>query len=299
MWFKNLQIFRLPENWPMTAEELNSLLAAQGFVPCTSAELNSIGWVPPLDDGELVHSVGRQMLLTLRTEKKLLPSSVINTVAKEKAKELEEQQGFPPGKKAMKELKERVADELLPRAFAIASNTSVWIDPVNGWLVIDTSSATKADDVVKLLLKAIDKLPLESLRVQQSPVASMTAWIQENEAPHGFTIDQDAVMRSTGESRAQIGYKNHSLDPVDMQRHIAAGKQCTSLGLTWESKISFVLSESLAIKKITPLDVIREGDPNLGADKRERFDIDMTLMTGELSKMLSSIVEALGGHAKA
>ena len=31
----------------------------------------------------------------------------------------------------------------------------------------------------------------------------------------------------------------------------------------------------------------------------ERFDNDMMLMTGELSKMLADLVEALGGEAKA
>jgi recombination associated protein RdgC len=117
-------------------------------------------------NGKLVHVVNKQMLMMLGTEKKLLPGSVITQVAKARAAELEEQQGFPPGKKAMKELKERVADELLPRAFSIRSNVWTWIDPVNGWLVVDAASPAKADDVIKLLLKAVDKLPLESLRVQ-------------------------------------------------------------------------------------------------------------------------------------
>jgi recombination associated protein RdgC len=63
------------------------------------------------------------MLLRFDTDEKILPTSVINRVAKARAAELEEQQGFPPGKKAMKELKERVADELLPRAFPKLSST--------------------------------------------------------------------------------------------------------------------------------------------------------------------------------
>lgn len=301
MWFKNLQIFRLPKGWSMTGEVLTELLRSQQFTPCTSSQLNSSGWVAPYEDEPeaLVHSVNGQLLLSMRTEKKLLPGSVINAVAKERAKELEEQQGFPPGKKAMKEIKENVADALLPRAFSVGSTTSVWIDPVNGWLVVDTSSSSKTDDIVKLLLKAVDKLPLESLRVQRSPTACMTAWLEEDEAPAGFTIDQDAIMRATGESKAQVGYKRHTLDPEEIKRHIAAGKQCTSLAMTWDSKVSFVLTEGLAIKRVAPLDVIREGESSYTADKRERFDTDMTLMTGELSNMLESVVEALGGFAEA
>jgi recombination associated protein RdgC len=298
MWFKNLQVYRLPAPWAMTPEALEEAIKGQSFVPSTSSTLISQGWSAPRGDERLVHTVNKQMLLRLHTEKKLLPSSVINQVAKAKAAEMEEQQGFPPGKKAMKELKERVADELLPRAFTIESNMSIWIDPVNGWLVIDAASPSKADDVVKLLLKGVDRMPLESLRVQRSPVATMTGWLETDEAPYNFTIDQDTELRSTGESRAAVRYVKHTLEADDVRRHIAAGKQCTRLALTWNSRISFVLTETLAIKGIKALDVIKEGEAITSSDD-ERFDNDMMLMTGEIAKMLADIVEALGGEAKA
>jgi recombination associated protein RdgC len=298
MWFKNLQIYRLPAPWDYTPEQLEKALAPQSFVPATSNELLRQGWDTPRPSGGLVHVVNKQMLILLGTEKKLLPASVINQVAKAKAAELEEAQGFAPGKKAMKELKERVADELLPRAFSIRSNVWTWIDPVNGWLVVDAASPGKADEVIKLLLKAVDRMPLESLRVQKSPVAVMTAWLEMDEAPAGFTVDQDTELRATGESKAAVRYVKHALEPDDIRRHIKAGKQCTRLAMTWDSKISFVLTESLAIKGIKPLDVISENESTTRNDE-ERFDGDMMLMTGELSKMMADIVEALGGEATA
>jgi recombination associated protein RdgC len=298
MWFKNLQVYRLPAPWPFTADQMEAALAPQSFVPPTSSELLRQGWTSPRANGALVHTVNRQMLILLAIEKKLLPASVINQVAKAKAAELEEAQGFAPGKKAMKELKERVADELLPRAFPVQSRTFCWIDPVNGWLVVDAASPSKADDVIKLLLKAIDKMPLESLRVQRSPVAMMTAWLENDEAPVGFTVDQDAIMQATGESKAQVRYVRHSLEVDDVRRHIAAGKQCKRLAMTWNDQISFVLDETLAIKSIKPLDVIKENDASTRNDE-ERFDNDMMLMTGELAKMLGDLVEALGGEAVA
>ena len=296
MFFKNLQIYRLPTNWPMSVPELNSMLERQAFTPATSAELQRQGWAAPRGAGEpLVHAVGGQFLLQLKTEKKLLPSTVINQVTAARALEMEEAQGFAPGKKAMKELKERVTDELLPRAFAILSSTAVWIDPINGWLVVDAASPAKADEVVKLLLKSVDKLPLESLRVMRSPVGAMTEWLQADESPAGFTVDQDAIMRATGESKAQVAYKRHTLEADDIRRHIAAGKQCTRLAMTWSDKISFVLDESLAIKSIKPLEIIKESATR---NDDERFDSDFALMSGELAKMLADLVEALGGEAE-
>lgn len=296
MFFKNLQMYRLPAAWAMTAAVLEQALAPQQFTPATSMDLVRQGWASPRGAGApLVHAVGGQFLLQLKTEKKLLPSTVINQVAAARALEMEEAQGFAPGKKAMKELKERVTDELLPRAFAILSTTAVWIDPVNGWLVVDAASPSKADEVIKLLLKSVDKLPLESLRVQRSPVGAMTEWLQADESPAGFTVDQDAIMRATGESKAQVAYKRHTLEADDIRRHIAAGKQCTRLAMTWSDKISFVLDESLAIKSVKPLEIIKESATR---NDDERFDSDFALMAGELAKMLTDLVEALGGEAE-
>jgi DNA recombination-dependent growth factor C len=295
--FKNLQIYRLPRNWPMTAEALASALSSNTFTPASSNELLREGWAPPRATDQLVHVVNGQYLIKLQSEKKLLPATVINQVTKARAAEMEEAQGFAPGKKAMKELKERVADELLPRAFSIASTTLAWIDPVNGWLVVDAASPSKADNVIKLLLKAVDRMPLESLRVQRSPVGVMTEWLQTDEAPAGFTVDQDATLRATGESKAQVAFKHHSLDPDDVRKHIAAGKQCTRLAMTWESKISFVLDESLAVKSVKLLDVLTEDSRGSVRNDDERFDGDFMLMTGELAKLLADLVEALGGEA--
>ena len=296
MWFKNLQIYRLPKNWAMTADALAAALAPKKFTDATSMDMVSQGWTAPRGAGApLVHAVGGQYLLQLKTEKKLLPATVVNQVAAARALEMEEAQGFAPGKKAMKELKERVTDELLPRAFSIKSATDVWIDSVNGWLVVNAASPAKADDVVKLLLKSVDKLPLENHRVQRSPVGTMTEWVQADDAPAGFTVDMDATLKATGESKATVQWRRHTLDAAELGRHIAAGKQCTRLAMTWSDKISFVLDESLAIKSVKPLEIIKESATR---NDDERFDSDFALMTGELAKMLTDLVEALGGEAE-
>jgi len=296
--FKNLQVYRLPAPWAISAAELEQQLALHAFTPASSNELLRQGWEPPREGGDLVHVVAGQFLLQLKTEKKVMPAAAINELVKVRAAELEEQQGFAPGKLARKELKERVTDEMLPRAFTVPSVTRVWIDPVNGWLVVDAAAAGKADDVIKLLLKAIDKMPLESLRVFSPPAGMMSTWLLTDEAPHNFTIDQDTELRATGESRAAVRYVKHSLDPEDVGRHIAAGKQCTRLAMTWNSRISFVLTESLVIKGVKALDIMKEGQAG-AANDHERFDNDFALMSGELAKLLADLVEALGGEAKA
>jgi len=83
-----------------------------------------------------------------------------------------------------------------------------------------------------------------------------------------------------------------------MYGHIAAGKQCSKLAMTWGSKISFVLTDTLAIKGVKSLDVIKETEASAKNDD-ERFNGDFMLMTGELGKMLAEVVETMGGMAVA
>jgi recombination associated protein RdgC len=298
MWFKNLKIYRLSPSWAMKAEQLEDALAKFAYRGGNNLEMQSLGWIPTRENGPLVHTVNGQMLVTLRAEKKLLPATVINQVAKARAQEAEEQQGYKPGRKQMKEIKERVTDELLPKAFSIYRDTRVWIDPVNRWLVVDAGASAKADEVLGLLAKSIDPFPLESLYVSQSPASAMTGWLAEDEAPANFSIDQDTELRASGESRAAIRYVKHAIDADDVRRHIQSGKQCTRLAMTWADRVSFVLTESLDVKRVAPLDVLKENNDSMAQNDDEKFDSDMALMTGELAKLMTELVEALGGEKR-
>lgn len=297
--FKNLQLYRVQRGWSITPEQLIEHLAPQAFTPCASMEIISSGWVPPRDDADLVHVVNRQYLIKLKTEKKLLPAPVIFQAAKERAAELAEQQGFPPGKRKFKEIKEQVTDELLPRAFAMSKTMNIWIDPVNGWLAIDTISRSKAEDALSLLLKAIPKFPLENFKTVTSPQGAMTTWLATDEAPQHFTIDRDADLESRGEGRAKVKFVRHTLEADDIRRHVESGKQCTRLAMTWADKISFTLTDGLVLKKITPLDVLKEDADATLRHQDEKFDSDFALMTGEFNALLLALTDALGGELKA
>ena len=301
MWFKNLQLHRLPAPWAVTPAQIEKWLAPHAFAPGNTVEMQAHGWASPRDDGALVYSTNRQMLLVYRAEKKLLPASVVNQVTKARALELEDQQGFKPGRKQMRELKEQVTDELLPRAFSIRRDTRVWIDTVNGWLVIDAASPTLADEVRSLLVKSIDRLPLDTLRVARSPVSAMTEWLLSGDAPGGFTLDQDTELRSTGEgngTQATVRYVGHALDADDMRRHIEAGKQCMRLAMTWNDRVSFVLTPSLILKRVSPLDVLKEASDPTAQNDDERFESDFMLMTAELARLFADLADALGGEVE-
>jgi recombination associated protein RdgC len=70
--------------------------------------------------------------------------------------------------------------------------------------------------------------------------------------------------------------------------------------MTWNSRVSFILTEALTLKKIELLDVVLENQPQkAGKDDDGGFDADVALTTGELRQLMPDLVLALGGLQQA
>lgn len=299
MFFKNLQPYRLPAGWGMTADALAEQLARKQFQPCGNQDAESRGWVSPTGDGFLVHQVGAQWMICLQIESKLLPSAVVKEEAARRAEDIAEQQGYKPGRKQMKDLRELVLQELLPRAFRRTRKTFAWIDPVAGWLCVDAPSQARAEDLLEVLRQSLDTLPLALVRTERSPTSAMADWLAGGEAPAGFTIDQDCRLRSATEERAEVTY-TRALNEEQIREHLTSGKLPTKLAMTFDDRVSFTLTEKLEIKRLEFLDVVKEDLDAQGAeDAAALFDAGFALMTGELARLLPSLIDALGGELKA
>lgn len=296
MYFKNLQPYRLSTEWPITAEGLHERLATKPFRPCGSQDFESSGWVAPCDDGDLVHAIGDDWLICMQTETKILPPAVINKEADARAAVIAEQQGFKLGRKQMKELREQVMNEFLPRAFTRIRRTFSWINVQAGWLVVDAASEKKAEDVLELMRHSLDTFPVALLRTERSPMSAMADWLA-GEAPEGFTIDQDFALQSVSEDRARATFKGHDLEAAHVAEHLEAGHLQIKLAMTFDDRISFALTDRGALKRIDFLDVIRDQvAPDEHEDAQDLFNAEFALMTGELLRLLPAIVAAMGGE---
>jgi recombination associated protein RdgC len=296
MWFKNIFIYRLPLDCNIIAATLQEKLALKPLQACSGLDKQSRGWISCRGDETLVHVANRQILFALGVEQKLLPASIINRFTKERVLDIEAQQGYKVSRKELKNIKEAITQELLPRAFAIQRATYAWLDPLNGRLIIDAASSAKADELLEQLGKTLGDLPVKPLHTKLAPVAAMTDWLAGDNAPAGFSIDRELELRASGESKATVRYAHHALEGSEIHTHIAAGKRATRLGMTWNDRISFVLTEQLQIKRLEFLDIIKEESTTLAENAEEMFELDFTLMTGELAKMLTDLTLALGGE---
>ena len=287
--FKNLTIYRMTASWSLTPQQLEHALSAQGFEPIGATQQLSTGWVPVQDD-KFVCSVGGHLLVTFKTEVRKVPTAVVKKRVQQECDERFAQTGRKPGKKERREIAEDARLALLPMVLPTESQVMVWIDPKNGWIVLNTGSQSASDRIITWLVKALDKLSLQTLVLARSAGSVMTEWLAAQEGPVAFAIDRACELKACDESKAVVRYTNSTLDTDNLREHIKQGKVCTSLALTWNDRVSFVITDRFKIKKIKFLDVVFEDNT------REDLHADFAIMTGELSGLLSELVQAFGGE---
>lgn len=294
MWFKNLTVYRMTASWQLSAAQVEEAVSANAQTPIGLTQPVSTGWAP-IFDGLFAHVVNRQILLQFKTEKKVVPSSALKAAVAERVDEVERMTGRKPGKNERREIKDDALLALLPSALATISQTRVWIDPVNGWIVINTGSQTQADTIITSLVRSLEKLELQTLHIAKSPAAVMTEWLMNDDAPDNFAIDRACTLKACDDTKAVVKYTNSPLTTDNLVEHLRMGKVCKELALTWEDRISFVLTDTFRIKKVRALDLITEDRAEVN-DEREASDADFALMTGEINNLLNALVAAFGGE---
>ena len=274
--FKNVMAYRIGADWTISLTQLEEALDSYRFVECSPSQDKSVGWTEPRGQahGPLVEAVGGQWILKLQ---------------------IETTTGRKPGKKESREIREDIVHTLLPLAFAKQSQVMVWIDMTSRLLLTDAASQGKSDEVITALVRVLDGLPLTLLQTTVSAQAAMSQWLlaaSDEDLPPAFSVERECVLKSTHEDQAVVKFTRHLLATDEVRKHVMEGKLPTQLALSWEGKASFVLTETLVLKKVTYLDGVME---DAGGDD-DKFDADVMLSTGTLGPLLADLIDALGGE---
>lgn len=292
MWFKQVtpfRVFELPET-----ERLEIALAESWFCSISGLDWFSEGFYCPVPFGNpIIFEAQNTMLISLMREEKVLPSAAIKHKLDERIIKIQTEEGRNVGRKEKQELREAIIDNLLPKALTKRSRTNGLLD--TGWLWVDTASRHKAENLLTKLREALGGLPAQQPVARQSPVSLMTNWLLQGEAQGRFVLDSDVTLVGVGDVAPKVKISRKDLTAEDVVRHAKNGMKVTELGLIWNDRVAFILTQDLTLKRIQWLDVVQEEAEGSCDDAESMAYATQLLMEAALSAILGELVDLLGG----
>jgi recombination associated protein RdgC len=301
MWFKNIRAFRLTKPFDLSPEALGAKLAPRSFVPCAKSQALAFGWVPPLgeESGELVHAAAGRILLKLKREEKLLPSTVVREQLDEKIADIESAQGRKVYRKERLNLKDEIVQDCLPRAFSRSTYVYAYIDVKANWIFVDAASATRAEELLNLLRECVGSFPALLPQVNNAPSAVMTAWLLHRSLPDDFELGQECELRDPGEEGGVVRCRGVDLLSEEVETHLHAGKQVARLALNWDERLSLLLAEDLCLRRLKFADeLMKENEEIPEEDLAARLDADFALMADAVTSLQERVLALFGGEVE-
>lgn len=275
-----------------SAAELEEKLDAAQCPPCGAQAQSSEGFVAPLkQDGRMVVASAGFLYCMHQEIARLLPGAVVAEELGERVMALQEKEGHRVGRKEKAELKEQIIFELLPRAFTRSRRTPVLIDLERGRVLVDCASATRAEQVVSTLRRALGSLPVK--KPAASNVASVfSQWLKVPETlPSGFTLGNRCELKDAKGGKSSVRFSEVELDQQEVLTHLDS-MAAVRVNLAFRDELELDLQEDFSIKRIRPLDVMAERIEAMDAeDALDELMAQISLQGGSLSQLVDVLFD--------
>jgi recombination associated protein RdgC len=220
---------------------------------------------------------------------------VVKEATDEKVAEIEKRQARKVYRKEKSEIQENIYSSLLPKAFTRSTKIYAYISRSENLLVIDSSSASKAEDFLNLLRDTLGSFPAALLDSKRAPTDVMTRWLKEQTASDHFEIHNDCELINPKDARNIVRCKGQDLDGHEIEAHLETGKLAKQLSVLWNNQLSCMIDEELNIKRLRFEDIKEEMDGFGDETPAQKFDQEFSLMTLQLSAFFKSLFNAFGG----
>lgn len=295
MWFKNLLVYRITKGGnAYDPGEFEARLDARPVSNPGPISMKSTGWadLSARTSERRILAVGGQILICFGAAERQLPPAVIKSELKARQKAVAADQGFPVGKRQHRELKQKVTDELMPKALIKVRTTQAWIDFPAGYLVVNTSSPARGEEVVDLLRETHPELKIKQLDTEHSAQSAAAAWMK-SDAPGRFTLEDQVELQAGDKTKATAKYARLDITSKEITQRLDY-MLVTKVGMSYADKVAFVLTDNLILRKVEFLGISEE-KPDEKQTEEDKLVADFILMTGQLADLIAYLVEALGG----
>jgi len=203
MKFKNALVYQIGDNHALMCGDLAAKAAGAMWRAPGPHGVLTIGFTPLVDEDEgirepVMHAAGATVFAVKRAEKKI-PAAALRDLVKEKVRSIETEQKRRVYGRELRQLKEDITFDLLPKMPAVSAVTYGLIDHETGHVIIDATTS-RAEECLSLIRNAIGSLAARTASVETSPSRTMTHWLTERRLPAPFALGDRAVLRMPGES---------------------------------------------------------------------------------------------------
>jgi recombination associated protein RdgC len=290
---RNVRVYRLEPQWLTDAEGLAAQLASRRFAPCGSQEASRAGWAEVGNEGSLVMACGEYLYCKLRTETRKVPGDALRRAVDERAAQIEQTQGFRPGRKQRAEIREMVLMEMLPKAFPKDHDTEVIFDTMGRWLLVGTSSDAVSDTVLENLRHCIPGLPVRVVATVNPLAGVMREWLLGEQASGGFEMGDTLHLKGQGSVR----YAGQELPFDEVRKHLEAGMVPVNLEINMGEEVSFRLMAIDDMRALSFLEKTSEEEQQaISGDQVEDFKASLVIRAGVVRRVLEALLEVCGGE---
>lgn len=253
----------------------------------------TMGLIPSFD-GSYWHALdGAGALLHVQFNERILPGKVRDEMLKKEVEKIERLNARKINKKDYAQLRDQVEFDLLPRAFIRRTVVPVFFVKQGSRLLICTSSAKRADDVIAFLRGTFGTdfktSNIEFARIQPNQFLLNIA--QDGpvygHAGSTFTGGNSGVFK--GDHKRTIRVKNRDMESPEVQEIIGNGYNPSELEISFEESEGvgensvFTLSDAFTFKRVE----------HTGVTKATQSDADLHALAWAALKAHSLLLETI------
>lgn len=254
-------------------------------------EMSASGFASPyaIGDDRLAAVSNGCVGFVFQMSDRLLPGSLVNEALAKRMQKIADEEGRKVGGRERKRIRDEVLADMLPNAPVKVRRIRGWLDTVDGWLVLDTSSRRNAESVLTALREAFGSFPAVPVAPEEEPRVLMTDWLVRGTIPGGIVLGDECELRDmASRTGAVMRCRNQDLDADEVKEHLRSGKQVLQLGLVYDERMSLVLTDALAIRRLKAFDVLsstREESESHDA----QVESDLSLASLEVRRLLAML----------
>jgi recombination associated protein RdgC len=298
MWFSQVITYQYQCSNDLNNDcNLEELLSQEALRPCPPHARFIFGWMPLNNTQQFTQTISGCTYICFGKEERILPRGVIKLQLEERVQQLETQRGQSIKRAEKMQIAEDLEFELLPKAFCLQKRLFALIDHVNNRLMINTSSAAHATQLVALLRKSVPGIQLEPISFPEKAAYHFAEWITNPAIlTNNLQLASDCILFSPNDEQKRLHCKGYELPSEEILTLIAQGLIVSEISLVWNDRIQFTLTDEFTLKRVKCLDYLLDEFNEVRTsldDEAQQQDAALTLLSGELRSLVNDVLTSI------